>query len=156
FNRNTDFNAYPWTAGQGAPAIKLPYHRNQFGGNIGGPIKHDKAFFFFSYGGLRQVVGSQLTGAIVPTASERLGDFTGDTFVVNPPGTKTQVKGTNSSPNCLVATLNCIPQALLDTTIANFDNVSNTFGSHIPLPNGALKPATGGGAYTGTYSTPTT
>ena len=156
FNRNTDFNAYPWTAGQGAPAVKLPYHRNQFGGTIGGPIKHDKAFFFFSYGGLRQVAGSQFNGAIVPTAAERLGDFTADTFKVNAPGTKTQVDGTNSSPNCQVATLNCIPQALLDTTISNFDNVSNTFGSSVPLPNGALKPATGGGAYTGVFTTPTT
>ena len=151
FNRNTDFNSYPWGA-----TTKLPYHRNQFGGNIGGPIKHDKAFFFFSYGGLRQTVGSLLTGAIVPTAAERLGDFTGDTFIVNAPGTKTQVVGTNSSPNCTVAKANCIPQALLDTTIANFDNVSNKFGSSIPLPNGAAKPASGGGAYTGTYSTPTT
>ena len=156
FNRNTDFNAYPWTAGQGAPAVKLPYHRNQFGGTVGGPIKHDKAFFFFSYGGLRQVAGQQLNGAIVPTAAERLGDFTQDTFKVNAPGTKTQVKGTNSSVNCQVATLNCVPQALLDTTIANFDNVSNKFGTSVPLPNGALKPATGGGAYTGVYTTPIT
>ena len=54
FNRNTDFNAFPWTAGQGGPPVKLPYHRNQFGGTVGGPIIHDKAFFFFSYGGLRQ------------------------------------------------------------------------------------------------------
>jgi Carboxypeptidase regulatory-like domain len=155
FNRNTDFNAYPWTP-PGSTSIRLPYHRNQFGGNIGGPIIHDKAFFFFSYGGLRQTVGSLLTGAIVPTAAERLGDFTGDTFKVNAPGTKTQVNGTNSSPNCQVATLNCIPQALLDTTIANFDNVSNKFGSSIPLPNGAAKPATGGAGYTGAYTTPTT
>src|SRR6202046_3747778 len=155
FNRNTDFNAFPWTP-PGSTAIKLPYHRNQFGGNIGGPIKHDKAFFFFSYGGLRQTVGQLLTGAIVPTAAERLGDFTGDTFKVNAPGTKAQVNGTNSSPNCQVATSNCVPQALLDTTIANFDNVSNKFGFSIPLPNGAAKPATGGGAYTGSYSTPTT
>ncbi len=156
FNRNTDFNAYPWTAGQGGPAVKLPYHRNQFGGTVGGPIKHDKAFFFFSYGGLRQVAGTQLNGAIVPTAAERLGDFTGDTFKVNTPGTKTQVVGTNSSPNCQVATPNCIPQALLDTTISNFDNVGNKFGTSVPLPNGALKPATGGGAYTGVYTTPIT
>jgi Carboxypeptidase regulatory-like domain len=167
FNRNTDFNAYPWTAGQGAAAIKLPYHRNQFGGTVGGPIKHDKAFFFFSYGGLRQVAGSQLTGGIVPTAAERLGDFTADTFTVyNPkPANVTalvwnvpanQAKGVNTSPNCHVATLNCLNTAQLDTTIANFDNVSNTFGSSIPLPNGAAKPATGGGAYTGVYNTPTT
>jgi hypothetical protein len=166
FNRNTDFNAFPWTAGQGAAAIKLPYHRNQFGGNFGGPIKHDKAFFFFSYGGLRQVVGSQLNGAIVPTSLERLGDFTQDTFTLyNPkPANVTaavwdvpanQVVGVNSSVNCHVATPNCLNAAALDTTIANFDNVSNTFGSSIPLPNGALFPKTGGGAYTGTYTAPT-
>ena len=62
-----------------------PYHRNQFGGNVGGPIKHDKAFFFFSYAGLRQVAGAVVTGAIVPTAAERLGDFTADTFKVYNP-----------------------------------------------------------------------
>ncbi len=121
FNRNTDFNAFPWTAGQGGPAVKLPYHRNQFGGTVGGPIIHDKAFFFFSYAGLRQVAGSLLTGGIVPSAAERLGDFTGDTFTVYTPGTThiaaNQVNGINSSPGCHVATLNCIPQALLDTTI---------------------------------------
>ena len=158
FNRNTDFNAFPWTA-PGAVATKLPYHRNQFGGNIGGPIKHDKAFFFFSYAGLRQVVGSQLTGGIVPTALERLGDFTQDTFTVYNPGTAhiaaNQADGVNTSANCHVATLNCLNTSQLDTTIANFDNVTNTFGSSIPLPNGALKPATGGGAYTGTFTTPT-
>ncbi len=150
FNRNTDFNAYPWGS-----TIKNPYHRNQFGGNVGGPIKHDKAFFFFSYAGLRQVAGQALTGAVVPTANERLGDFTADTFKVYAPGTKTQVDGTNSSPNCQVDTLNCIPAALLDPTTLNFDNTSNKIGTSIPLPNGAAVPATGGAHYTGVYTAPT-
>jgi hypothetical protein len=166
FNRNTDFNAYPWTAGQGAAAARLPYHRNQFGGNFGGPIKHDKAFFFFSYAGLRQITGVGLTGGVTPTAAERLGDFTQDTFkVYNPKPANVsaavwdvpanRADGVNTSANCQVATLNCLNTAQLDTTIANFDNVTNTFGSSIPLPNGAANPKTGGGGYTGTYTTPT-
>jgi len=162
FNRNTDFNANTWAPAHNAAGqiIVSPYHRNQFGGDVGGPIKHDKAFFFFSYGGLRQVTSAVFTGALTPTANERLGDFTGDTFTVYTPGAShvaaNQVKGTNKSPNCQVATLNCIPQALLDTTITNFDNVSNTIGSSIPLPNGALNPAKGGGAYSGLFSIPAT
>jgi hypothetical protein len=162
FNRNTDFNANSWAPAHNAAGhiIVTPYHRNQFGGDIGGPVKKDKAFFFFSYGGLRQITDSVFTGAITPTAAERLGDFTADTFTVYTPGTAhvaaNQVDGTNSSPNCLVAKLNCIPQALLDTTIANLDNVSNTFGSSIPLPNGALNAAKGGGAYSGLFPIPAT
>ena len=172
FNRNTDFNANSWIPAKNAAGkiIVQPYHRNQFGGDVGGPIKKDKAFFFFSYGGLRQITDSVFSGAITPTANERLGDFTGDSFIVfNPkPSSVTtavwqaqvpagsgiypnQVDGTNSSPNCLVAKLNCIPQSLLDTTISNLDKVGNSVGSSIPLPNGAANPAKGGGAYTGLF-----
>jgi hypothetical protein len=174
FNRNTDFNANSWAPAKNAAGkiIVSPYHRNQFGGNVGGPVKRDKAFFFFSYGGLRQVTDSVFTGGITPSPNERLGDFTenrpsGNTalglgcnpatggFCVYMPGTKTQVEGTNTSPNCQVATPNCIPTALLDTTIFNFDNVKNTLGSSIPLPNSGLKTATGGGAYAGLFPVPT-
>ncbi len=54
FNRNTDFNANSWVPAHNAAGqiIVSPYHRNQFGGDVGGPIKKDKAFFFFSYGGI--------------------------------------------------------------------------------------------------------
>ena len=159
FNRNTDFNANTWAPAHNAAGaiIVSPYHRNQFGGDVGGPIKKDKSFFFFSYGGLRQITSAVFTGGITPTAAERLGDFTADTFKVNTPGTKTQVDGTNSSPNCAVAKLNCIPSALLDTTIFNLDNVSNTFGSSIPLPNvpGGLNATKGGGSFAGLFPVPT-
>jgi hypothetical protein len=162
FNRNTDFNANSWAPAHNAAGkiIVTPYHRNQFGGDLGGPVKKDKAFFFFSYGGLRQITDAVFTGAITPTNLEREGDFTQDTFKVYTPGTAhvaaNQVDGTNSSPNCQVATLNCIPTALLDTTIANLDNVTNTIGSFIPLPNGALNAAKGGGAYSGLFPIPAT
>jgi hypothetical protein len=154
FNRNTDFNAYNWKA-----TSKAPYHRNNFGGVVGGPIKRDKAFFFFSYAGLRQVVGQQLTGGTMPTAAERMGDFTQDLpsasnshvaydgnpkpFVVNIPGTTTPITGyTNSGPGCTSLGVNpnnptnenCIPASMLDTTASNILSGKNS-KAIIPLPN---------------------
>ena len=34
--------------------VRPPQQINQFGGRVGGPLKHDRAFFFFSYDGQRQ------------------------------------------------------------------------------------------------------
>lgn len=47
-----------------------PFHLNQFGGWLGGPIVNDKAFFFASYEGYRQSLGQTLTG-FVPSAAFR-------------------------------------------------------------------------------------
>ena len=49
---------------------KPPFHLNQFGGSIGGPIERDKSFFFFNYEGLRQTLGQTLIGR-VPSAAYR-------------------------------------------------------------------------------------
>lgn len=38
-------------------AKKGPFKRNQFGGAVGGPVRKDRMFFFFSYEGLRQRQG---------------------------------------------------------------------------------------------------
>jgi hypothetical protein len=168
FDRNTAFNAFSWIPTKnpltGAP-MKLPYHRNNFGGAFGGPIKHDKAFFFFSYAGLRQTQGAPVSGAFVPTAAERAGDFTADSFPVyfpQPLGTTAAawrvpaniIHGTNSSPGCQTDKPNCIPMALLDPTAANFLNVNNKIGVSVPLPTGPTQ-ASGGAQYLGEYTTPT-
>src|SRR5262249_30100569 len=44
-----------------------PVHVNQFGGSLGGPIRKDKLFFFFTYEGYRQATTGITTGQ-VPTA----------------------------------------------------------------------------------------
>ncbi len=49
---------------------KAPFHLNQFGGAIGGPIVHNKTFFYAAFEGLRQDLGQILRG-FVPTEAFR-------------------------------------------------------------------------------------
>ena len=37
---------------------RAPFHNNQFGGSLGGPIKKDKTFFYLDYEGQRETVGT--------------------------------------------------------------------------------------------------
>lgn len=55
-------------------AAQPDFHRNQFGGTIGGPIKKNKLYFFAYYEGLRSATPATFVGT-VPTAAERAGDF---------------------------------------------------------------------------------
>src|SRR5438067_5141966 len=47
---------------------RAPFHNNQFGGSLGGPIVKDKTFFYFDYEGQRERVGV-VTDACVPTGT---------------------------------------------------------------------------------------
>lgn len=53
---------------------KGAFSQNQFGGTIGGPIFHDRTFFFADYQGLRS--SQRVTkSSVVPSARMKLGDF---------------------------------------------------------------------------------
>ncbi len=69
FLRNDMFDAtqYPATS-------KQNLKRNQFGASIGGPIRHDKTFFFGFYEGYRNHQG-ETEESTVPSIAERGGDF---------------------------------------------------------------------------------
>jgi hypothetical protein len=72
FFRNDVLNANNYFAPR-----KEALKQNQFGVTVGGPILHDRLYFFSYYEGLRNI--QDVThGVVVPTTAERNGDFSAD------------------------------------------------------------------------------
>lgn len=71
FNRNAGLNARSYRQSSVNPKLV----QNQFGGTFGGPVIHNKAFFFGSFEGYRQVGSAFSFSSVVPTSAERGGDF---------------------------------------------------------------------------------
>jgi hypothetical protein len=71
-NRVLDANDF-FNIPLGIPRLDLK--RNQFGGTLGGPIRKDKAFFFFAYQGQRQIEAVPDVDIPVYTPQELQGNF---------------------------------------------------------------------------------
>lgn len=90
--RNDLFDANDWFLNN-ANKPKPPFKRNQFGVTIGGPIWHNKLFFFADYQGTRVSQGQAFVSS-VPTALERSSGYTNYTdLLTNQTGTQTDNLG---------------------------------------------------------------
>jgi hypothetical protein len=129
FVRNDDFDANNYFSNRkGLP--RTPFHQNQFGGVIGGPIRHDRIFFFGDYQGQRQSIQSGSSISSVPTAAMVSGDFTGQTALIFDPATRhIGPSGTVVATSFLAETgVNKIPASYINKTSA-------AIMALVPLPN---------------------
>lgn len=76
YHRDTSLVANSWFNNNANPIVPRQHLiHNQFGGNIGGPILRNKAFFFFDFNDSRIVAGS-VVNRTVPSAALRAGTIT--------------------------------------------------------------------------------
>jgi hypothetical protein len=124
--RNNDFDARNFFNAVGTPQPE--YHQNQFGGSMGGPIIHNKVFFFADYEGFRKLQGTTTSVNTVPTVAERGGNFSGIPQAIYDPATLIAAPGTASGYTRQPFPGNIIP--------ANrFDPVTSRVIQAYPLPS---------------------
>ena len=97
-------------------------HQNEFGGNVGGPIKRDKLFFFTNYSGYYYNTATAPVLLSLPTAGERRGDFSGIPAVIYDPQT-TACNGAVCSKDAFPG--NVIPGSRISP-------ISQSFQSYLP------------------------
>jgi hypothetical protein len=95
YHRDNSTTANNWfDANAGVPQPELV--QNQFGGNVGGPILHDKLFFFFNFLDSR-IAQQTTTERTVPLPSFAAGTIS---YINNNPGCSSAARQ-NTTPNCI-------------------------------------------------------
>jgi outer membrane receptor protein involved in Fe transport len=125
FYRSRNFNAV--THNQ---TVKSPYVTHRFGATFGGPIRHDKDFFFGSYGGYRFATSSAYVSS-VPDVAQMGGNFSENTPTVDATDSPTS---TNDCKNAPTAADNTAIQFWVCNRATGLPYANNT------LPGSALDP----------------
>jgi hypothetical protein len=112
FVRNDHFDARPFFS-TAVPVFK----RNQFGAQLGGPIRKNKTFFFGAWQGMHERGTPTTSTSTVLTSRMRAGDFSQLSRVINDPVTRAPFPG------------NIIPVSRFSKAAVNF------LDRFVPLPN---------------------
>lgn len=112
------------------------FKRNQFGGNLGGPIWRNKAWFFASYEGLRQRDQQVRENVTVPTAAERAGDFSQSFQLVGGQCRSVQIfDPATTAPSGGGFVRSPFPNSVIPAN--RLDRAGAKFATFYPLPNAA-------------------
>jgi hypothetical protein len=120
-----NFNGFGTDKSAVFPGKRIPpFHRNDFGGSVGGPIKKDKLFFYAVYEGLRVGQGQTITTTTIPgnCFDQNAGDTTFHQI------TKTSLLGCAGLP--ATTTVNPAVLAALSTP-----NIIKGYVGLFPYPN---------------------
>jgi outer membrane receptor protein involved in Fe transport len=119
--QNDAFDSKPYFFDPSVDKV-APVRWNMFGGSVGGPIKKDKLFFFFTYQ-RNPSHTSQVQEYFFPTQAMRSGDFSDTTTF------STIYDPTSCSP------APCTRTAFMNNTIPSIDPVAQAIENYWPLPN---------------------
>ena len=131
FLRNTALDSWsffakaatvPTASGGTTMAPKSPDHQNELSVSLGGPILHNKFFFFGNYDHYHYSTIANPKYESIPTVAERTGDFSAFPYAIYDPTTYTACTAANAGVPCVrqfdgplngVPTLNVIPTSEL-------------------------------------------
>jgi hypothetical protein len=127
FVRNTDLDA------RGDFDTSTPkFNLNQFGSSVGGPIRHNKTFFFVDGEQKYQREGITFTG-LVPSLAMRGGDFSADPF-------GNTLSGIGASFTPVIANPNMVGASSNPSVYPNVYFQCNTSGTPLPANAEGLQP----------------
>jgi hypothetical protein len=127
------------------PATIPPFHRNQFGASIGGPIRKEKTFFFGDYEGIRQSKGVGRLDTVPSLAARGIapgGTTPSQVAVVG--GSPLPLSGPCPPPN----DPNVPPGNCVSDPVTHINNLVLPYLNMYPLPNGPAIPGTDQAEYT--------
>ena len=129
YHRDNSTTANDWfNANAGVPQPQLV--RNQFGGSVGGPIQHDKLFFFFNFLDSR-IAQQQTVERTVPLPSFAAGTIS---YINNSAGC-TSAARQNTNPNCISSLTPAQVQQIDPAHIGESPQIFALFASRYPAAN---------------------